>query len=551
MNKLLKNICLILMLAVMMLSVQISVAASEDISSGQAVREFFEREGAQIEWNGSLSQIIINLSEHEIRLYIGKETAYVNDSPIALSNAVMLENGISFMSLEDAKGILASLLETPVAHRHGVIAYRHLEFMEENLPYRFPFTQREMAAAEWIAGELFDMGHCYENIRIQSFPISEFAMIDISVLQQPLEQIPPELQFNLEALLVFDVDDLKLLEFVDYSQNVILTVPGISEKRIIVGAHYDSPNNKGISDNASGVALLLESAERILHLDNYYTITYIFFGAEELGLIGSRYYFDALSEPELEDIVLMIAVDVIFDGTVLTYGVGYHDFETGFEGSSHITQAIEDIANALNYEFDFELTRRVGGVYISTDHLPFLFAGIDVLVLYSMDGLVPSPIIAEIAVGNAPELTTERLKLMIAMLNGGYEPDVAAAIESDRRVLELFLSTIPEASLEVLKEQVIMLELLIASSNDIHLISSVTASLEAFRKMIKVIEHPDLESFEPVFPVQYEYAGLVLHTENDNIAFLNENFPGLIQKALEAYSIFLERILLMPAGSLN
>ena len=553
MNKFLKNACTVFLTAIMIFSVQVDVIANQSLTSSQAVRAFFEKEGAAIEWNGSLSQIIISLGGHEIRLYIDSEKAYINNSCFALNDAVVLKNGISFISYEDADMILALLLHsiTPVIDAYGVIAYRYLEFMEENLPYRFPFTQRERETAEWIAEELLSMGHCYENIRIQRFPMSRSTLIDISVLKGPLEQIPPELQSVLEGLLVFDIEDLELLEFVEYSQNVILTVPGASERRIIVGAHYDSPNNKGVSDNASGVVLLLESAERILHTDNYYTITYIFFGAEELGLIGSLYYFDSLSESELEDIVLMINVDILFDGTVLTYSVGYHDFDTNSEGSSDITRVIEYIANALNDEFDFELVRQPEGVYMTTDHLPFLFAGMDVLVFYSMDGFLPSPIMAEIAVGNMPELTAERLKLIIAMLDGDYEYDIASAIESDRGILELFLSAISEITLEVLKEQAAMLEQLIASSNDIHLISSAASNLERIGKLIAILEHPDLESFEPVFPVQYAYSGLVLHTENDSIAYLNENFPGLIQTALEAYSIFLERVLLMPAGSLG
>jgi len=458
----------------------------------------------------------------------------------------------------------AGMVAAPITDAHGTLALRHLEFMYENLPNRFPFTQRERDTAEWIMQELLDMGHDPANVAMQEFPINEVMLHIVTSLNligdgDPAAYIPEELQVILEGLDVWSMDDLLEMEFIAYSQNVILTLPGTGETRIIVGAHYDSPNNAGISDNASGVSVLLESAERMLHLEHYYTITYIFFGAEEIGLVGALHYVDALTAAEAENIALMVNVDVIFDGTTLTYGVGYHDFATNTEGSSAISHMIEDLADALNAEYDFGLTRQANGVYVTTDHLAFLFSGFEVLVLYAMDNFEPSPTMAAMAIGIMPEMTTERMELMVAMLDDNDEPDIIAAIEGERDVLETLLLAFAETPIDVIREQLEMVEALVAESDDEAFIALVYPDLEMLRAMMVVLEHPELHNFTQIparedgddTPVGGPGFGFVLHTENDSLTFINEIWPGLVERALETSSVFLERVLTLPAGSLQ
>ena len=82
------------------------------------------------------------------------------------------------------------------------------------------------------------------------------------------------------------------------SYNVIAERQGTSDKHIILGAHYDTdPSSatldrstlEGTNDNASGVGVLLELAERQV-LDPTVTSKFVFFGAEEIGLVGSEFY---------------------------------------------------------------------------------------------------------------------------------------------------------------------------------------------------------------------------------------------------------------------
>lgn len=107
------------------------------------------------------------------------------------------------------------------------------------------------------------------------------------------------------------------------SQNVVVTKPGDSEKQIIIGAHYDSVQkttevdgvfSTGVDDNGSGTSVTLEAALRMIGVDTKYTLKFVFFGAEETGLQGSKAYVKSMSQEELDNTVLMINLDSILAG---------------------------------------------------------------------------------------------------------------------------------------------------------------------------------------------------------------------------------------------
>ncbi|QHI71797.1 M28 family peptidase [Aminipila terrae] len=106
------------------------------------------------------------------------------------------------------------------------------------------------------------------------------------------------------------------------SSNVIAVKPGKSDRQVIVGAHYDSVNaSTGASDNASGVSVMLGAAEMLKDIDTDYTIKFIAFGAEEVGLKGSTYYTSQMSKEEISNTVAMINLDtVIFGDKKYVYG---------------------------------------------------------------------------------------------------------------------------------------------------------------------------------------------------------------------------------------
>ena len=352
-------------------------------------------------------------------------------------------------------------------YAHGELAYKHLEFIDENLPERIAFTPRERETAEWIVYELIKMGHSLDNIYIQKFSASEHTHRMINFMWAP---------FGEE------------LELLNYSQNVILTIPGVSDKTIIVGAHYDSVDNNGISDNASGTVVLLESAQRMLYLENYYTIIYIFFGAEEIGLYGSAYYVDSLTEAEMENIVLMINIDVIFDGSVLFYAAGFHDIETSEMGSTEVTLLIDEIAQSLNEELGLGFVRQHNGIYQSSDNLPFVWAGFNVVTFYAVDNYEPMP-------PSMMSFFLERVLLVEAMVYGTDDPELIEAINEQRESLEFELWLGLDNKEDLLRWLGSIEQRIEEERNPIFIIS-MTKEVEAINRLIAVLEHPKMEEFE-------------------------------------------------------
>ena len=92
------------------------------------------------------------------------------------------------------------------------------------------------------------------------------------------------------------------------------TAAGDPNNVVVVGAHLDSvPRGPGINDNGSGSAGILEIAEQIAarQIVPRNKIRFAWWGAEELGLIGSNRYVAALSQAELAKIKLNLNFDMI------------------------------------------------------------------------------------------------------------------------------------------------------------------------------------------------------------------------------------------------
>lgn len=105
--------------------------------------------------------------------------------------------------------------------------------------------------------------------------------------------------------------------------NVIADWPGEPDRVVILGAHLDSVTaGPGINDNASGVALTLALAERWAADGMAEGIRLAFWDAEEIGLLGSRAYVDALTDAEVGGIAAYVNLDMVAspNGVVGVYG---------------------------------------------------------------------------------------------------------------------------------------------------------------------------------------------------------------------------------------
>jgi Zn-dependent M28 family amino/carboxypeptidase len=141
--------------------------------------------------------------------------------------------------------------------------------------------------------------------------------------------------------------------------NVIAETPwGDANNVIVVGAHLDSVSaGPGINDNGSGSATILEVAETIAAQERNHRnkIRFMWYGAEEHGLIGSRYYVNSLSDGERAKIKLMLNFDMIgspnyvrfvYDGDNSAFPVGPGAAQ-GPQGSGEIERVFHDYFSAM------------------------------------------------------------------------------------------------------------------------------------------------------------------------------------------------------------
>ena len=98
------------------------------------------------------------------------------------------------------------------------------------------------------------------------------------------------------------------------ARNVIAqTKTGSTQDVVMVGAHLDSvAEGPGINDNGSGVAAVLETALQLGSAPEVkHAVRFGFWGAEELGIIGSKKYIESLDVEALKDIALYLNFDMI------------------------------------------------------------------------------------------------------------------------------------------------------------------------------------------------------------------------------------------------
>jgi Zn-dependent M28 family amino/carboxypeptidase len=134
------------------------------------------------------------------------------------------------------------------------------------------------------------------------------------------------------------------------TRNVIAeTTRGDPNNVIVVGAHLDSVSRgPGIQDNGSGSATILEIAEQMEKVKPRNLVRFIWFGAEEQGLIGSTFYVNSLSEAERDQIALMLNFDMIASPNFVrfVYDGSGDTGPAGPPGSAQIEQVFVDYFNA-------------------------------------------------------------------------------------------------------------------------------------------------------------------------------------------------------------
>jgi Zn-dependent M28 family amino/carboxypeptidase len=159
--------------------------------------------------------------------------------------------------------------------------------------------------------------------------------------------------------------------------NVIADLPGRGSGIVLLGAHLDSvAAGPGVNDNGSGTALVLEVARQARRLGVKPTrgLRFAFWGAEELGLVGSSAYAQRLSPAERDRIAGVLNFDMVGSPN---FGRFVYDGDSQPPGSTRIEQLFRDYFAAHRQPVE-EIS--LGG---ASDHAPFAEAGIPVGGLFT------------------------------------------------------------------------------------------------------------------------------------------------------------------------
>lgn len=179
-----------------------------------------------------------------------------------------------------------------------------------------------------------------------------------------------------------------VLAKVNLVHNVIAeTLLGDSERVVVVGAHLDSVEaGPGMNDNGSGSATILKIAEEYakLGIEPTNKLRFIWFGAEEFGLLGSDHYVASLSEQERRHILAMLNFDMLGSPNYARFVYDGDNSDRadlgaakGPEGSGYLEHVFLDYFSAINF------VTHPSGFDGRSDYGPFIEKGIPAGGLFS------------------------------------------------------------------------------------------------------------------------------------------------------------------------
>ena len=167
------------------------------------------------------------------------------------------------------------------------------------------------------------------------------------------------------------------------TQNIVGCIEGQHKDSLLVfTAHYDhlgmmgkSTMFPGANDNASGVALLLDLAKHYASAKPAYTIVFIAFAAEEIGLVGSTYFTEHPVVP-LGKIKFLLNFDLAGTG------------EDGIQiVNGKIHQRKFDLITRLNDQGKLLKQVKIRGEACNSDHCMFHAKGVPCFFIYTLGGI--------------------------------------------------------------------------------------------------------------------------------------------------------------------
>lgn len=168
------------------------------------------------------------------------------------------------------------------------------------------------------------------------------------------------------------------------TQNIIGYVKGeeIPDSFLVLTAHYDHLGKMGedvympgANDNSSGVAMLLNLAKYFKENPPKYSIVFIALGAEELGILGAKYYTE---KPQ-------------FGLSAIKFLVNFDLAGTGEEGIKVVNATLHNEAfsrlKELNRSNDLLVAVKPRGPACNSDHCMFHKKNVPCFYIYTLGGI--------------------------------------------------------------------------------------------------------------------------------------------------------------------
>ena len=235
-------------------------------------------------------------------------------------------------------------------------------------------TKEKNAAAAGAVGLLiFNQGDTDDRQQAISPRLSSAAQLPTLGLSYALGAEFADISIADEGLQLHLIIDAQVV--INRTENLLAELPGRNDDGVImIGAHLDSvPVGPGINDNGSGSVATLELGIQLARCELQQPVRLAFWGAEELGLLGSSYYVEKLPSAAIEAIALYLNLDMIaspnssrflYDGDGSAFG------EVGPPGSAEIESALAKAYDELDLA---TLETAFNG---RSDYGPFIAAGV-------------------------------------------------------------------------------------------------------------------------------------------------------------------------------
>ncbi len=161
------------------------------------------------------------------------------------------------------------------------------------------FNEGNPGRTDLLIGSLSDAA---DNPIVPTIPVAFTTFAGgTNLLNQYRNGTPPVMNISIKAIVDPNRDDW----------NVIAESKGGDKNHVVVvDAHLDAIYGAGMLDNASGSATILDIAQKMKNVQPLNKLRFIWFGGEELGLLGSAYYVNNLSSNELSHIGYDLDADV-------------------------------------------------------------------------------------------------------------------------------------------------------------------------------------------------------------------------------------------------